>query len=341
MLVSDDKSVNSLLLNNIFLIFRGSICIMMSFGDYFVDAFAFDSSNLNIFYGILILLYGFFSAQLILACPILAEAYERENLNVTYGLINMFKGLALCFTWALDPGLLAKLLLFFGARCEQSIVSPLLQDTGSNENYPLTFQIAGGLIIGSSLFGFAMEKALNWEKNQKSKKDTENSEKNTPSTIIVVCSGDAGTPMECCDPEMRTESETANLLTKASSLNDVRFFDVIFYPTSPSNVQFSGVMIDPSSPSKSRYNSWMSPKDRGVCKLLVCAHINVRSRLRVRRFVCDRVRKFFQKCACGCVRETHLRADARTRPHVHSGSVKILQSMGWLHQGEIKRHSLT
>ena len=196
-------------------------------------------------------------------------------------------------------------------------------------------------MIGSSLFGFAMEKALNWEKKQKSKKDTENCEKNTPSAIIVVCSGDAGTPMEYYDPEMRTESETANLLTKGSSLNDVRFFEVIFYPTSPSNVKFSGAMIDPSSPPKSRHPLWMSPKDRGACKLLVCAHINVRSRLRVRRFMSDRVRKFFQKCACGCVRETQLGADARARPHVHSGSVKVLQSMGWLHQGEIKRCSLT
>ena len=309
MLVSDYKSVNSLLLNTIFLLCRGSICIMMAFGAYFVDSY-----DLNIFYGILIFLYGFFSAQLILACPILAEAYGRENLNVTYGLLNVFKGVALFLTGTLDPG------------CE---------------NYPLIFQIAGGLIIGSSLFGFAMEKVLNWEKNQKSKKESEEREKNTLSAIIIYSSGDAGTPLECWDPEMRTESETANLLTKGSSQNDVRFFEVIFYPTSPPNVQFSGVMIDPSSPSKSRYNSWMSPKDRGVCKLLVCAHINVRSRLRVRRFVCDRVRKFFQKCACGCVRETHLRADARTRPHVHSGSVKILQSMGWLHQGEIKRHSLT
>ena len=41
----------------------------------------------------------------------------------------------------------------------------------------------------------------------------------------------------------------------------------------------------------------------------VRAHINVRSRLCVRRFVCDRVRKYL-----------------RARPHVHSVSVKILQS---------------
>ena len=335
MLVSDDKSVNSLLLNNIFLICRALICIMMAFGGYFVDSFAFNSYDLNIFYGILMFLYGLFSAQLILACPILAEAYGSENLNVTFGLINMFKGFALCFTWALDPGLLAKFLLFAGASCEQSIVSK------PGENYPLTFQIAGGLMIGSSLFGFSMEKALNWEKKQKSKKESENSEKNTLSSIIIYSSGDAGAPTECWDPEMRTESETASLLTRGSSLNDVRFFEVIFYPTSPPNVQFSGVMIDPSSPSKSRYHLWMSPKDRGASKLLVCEHINVRSRLRVRRFMSDRVRKFFQKCACGCVRETQLGADARARPHVHSGSVKVLQSMGWLHQGEIKRCSLT
>ena len=162
MLVSDDKSVNSLLLNNIFLTCRAVICIMMAFGGYFVDSFAFNSYDLIIFYGILMFLYGLFSAQLILACPILAEAYGSENLNVTFGLINMFKGFALCFTWALDPGLLAKLLLFFGVSCEQNIVSPLLKDTGPCENYPLTFQIAGGLMIGSSIFGFAMEKALNW-----------------------------------------------------------------------------------------------------------------------------------------------------------------------------------
>ena len=196
MLVSDDKSVNSLLLNNIFLGCRGSIPIMMSFGDYFVD-----SSDLNIFYGILIFLYGFFTAQLILACPILAEAYGSKNLNVTYGLIKMVNGFALCLTWTLDPG--------------------------EGENYSLTFQIAGGLIIGSSLFGFAMGKALNWEK-QKSKKDTENSEKNTPSAIVIDGFGDAGAPPECFDPEMRTESEKSNLLTKGSSLNDVRFFEFIF-----------------------------------------------------------------------------------------------------------------
>mgnify|MGYP007048716596 CR=1 FL=1 len=99
-------------------------------------------------------------------------------------------------------------------------------------------------MIGSSLFGFAMEKALNWEKKQKSKKDTENSEKNTLSAIIIYGSGDAGAPTECWDPEMRTESETANLLTRGSSLNDVRFFEVIFYPTYPSNVQFSKFMIE-------------------------------------------------------------------------------------------------
>ena len=163
-------------------------------------------------------------------------------------------------------------------------------------------------------------------RSKNKKRESEKSEKNTLSAIIIYNSGDAGAPPECCDPEMRTESEKANLLTKGSSLNDVRLFEVIFYPTSPPNVQFFGVMIDPSSPPKSGHHLWMSPKDRGGCKLLVCAHINVRSRLRVRRFVCDRVQKFFQKCACGCVRETHLGADVRARPHVHSGSVKILQS---------------
>ena len=72
---------------------------------------------------------------------------------------------------------------------------------------------------------------------------------------------------------------------RSTSINDVRRFSMIFdLPTKP----------------------------------LVCVRAHVRAHVRVRQFLCNWVRKDFEKCGSGCVRKSLFRCGrARARSHVH------------------------
>lgn len=183
--LSDLPFVNPLRLNYILLLCRGLILFLVSFGPGGWFDQSYDVNELYYLYALMMFFYGIFGSQMILAQPILVKAYGKKFLIASFAVMNMFKGAGVCL----------------GA----FVLSP------APGKYTMTFQIAGGLIMASSLLSFAMELVLKWEK-KKSKKDTEDIEKNTPSAVVMGGSGNAG-----ASPEMRTESETANLLSKKST----------------------------------------------------------------------------------------------------------------------------
>ena len=154
--LSDLLCVNPLRLNTILLFCRGLILFLVILGPYGWFDQSYDCDQLYYLYAFMMFFYGIFGSQMILAQPILVKAYDKELLIASFAFLNMFKGLGVCF----------------GA----FVLSPPIG------KYTMTFQIAGGLIMASSLFSFAMELVLNWEK-KKSKKDSEDIEKNTSSAV--------------------------------------------------------------------------------------------------------------------------------------------------------------
>jgi hypothetical protein len=154
--LSDLPFVNPLRLNTILLFCRGLILFLVTLGPYGWFDQSYDCDQLYHLYAFMMFFYGIFGSQMILAQPILVKAYGKKLLIASFAGMNMFKGLGVCF----------------GA----FVLSPAIG------KYTMTFQIAGGLIIASSLLSFAFEIMLNWEK-KKSKKDTEDIEKNTASAV--------------------------------------------------------------------------------------------------------------------------------------------------------------
>ena len=154
--LSDLPFVNPLKLNYILLFCRGSILFLVTFGPYGWFDQSYDVNELYYLYALMMFFYGMFGSQMILAQPILVKAYGKELLIASFAVVNMFKGIGVCL----------------GA----FVFSPAVG------KYTMTFQIAGGLIIASSLFSFAFELVLKVEE-KKSKKDADDIEKNTASAV--------------------------------------------------------------------------------------------------------------------------------------------------------------